>query len=336
MSGVDRSGGRPQPAPAAPQPLQLPTALKLPPALKIPGALQTPDAAPNNGRLQTPQALDTPQAGPSLRPTQQHLADAPVSGWAVVNTTVIHVPPTSVAAAAVTPEIGGGQPVLNAEASGASGADRPAACAEAESSADRHRFSSKYLLALLLIPLIGALDNNHHHTQHATTAAVPQSVPTGGVALISSVGMPIPGGNAPVEPVRIVIAASANALPLSEQRKLADWIATTQHERTRVRFERDNRVSAPLSAAGLQRPVTATQPLSVGATWLRSGARHRRYGARLAVGGAPHMQLTGVRLRSATIGVSDADHKTQNAVAAKLARQIMITSRQRDVGTTTP
>jgi hypothetical protein len=150
----------------------------------------------------------------------------------------------------------------------------------------------------------------------------------------ASVGMPVPGGDAPVWPVRVVLEASAEQLPLTEQRELARWVADTQHRLTRIRIERDGALSAPLSASALETRITATGGAERKRTWLRRGARRGIPGALLAIDAAS-ATLAGPHLRSASIILNDIDRRTQRAVAAKIARQIMISSNQREVGTTT-
>lgn len=199
----------------------------------------------------------------------------------------------------------------------------------------------------LLIPILDNDDEKPRTEPVADPAPVvseppkppPADQPAGGQAATGgrAVGMPIPTGTAPVRPVRIVLNTSGTALPGRERRVLARWIDDTQHSRTRVRILSDGRLTAPLDDTRLASPNAVKVTTNGSArSWLREGARVGTPGALLRLGSRPASRFPGPRLRIAKIPLGGPGRQVKRAIAAKIARQIMVTSRQGFGGTTTP
>jgi len=151
-----------------------------------------------------------------------------------------------------------------------------------------------------------------------------------------SVGMPIPTGNAPVQPIRIVLDVSAHPIPGDERRALGVWIEQTQNIATRIRTENRGRLSLPLAGGQWTvSPATATTPEDA-LTWLDRGVREHRAGLLVRVGASGVSRVLKSDIRESTVSASSSVLRIHNTLASEIAREIMITSQQGYGGTTAP
>lgn len=163
-----------------------------------------------------------------------------------------------------------------------------------------------------------------------------------------SVGMPVPYGTVPVQPIRIVLRFEGQAPPARELRSLGAWIEGTQHERTRVRISRAGRLSPPVDGSHLAQTFARLRPATDrGQAWLERGTHHRRAGAYLVTGPSPQAPALAPSpmLRRATVtwtsanatstgplGAARANRGVRRQLARALAREIMQTANQGERG----
>jgi hypothetical protein len=297
MSAADERGGGAVPPPplALPDPLALPSPLGPPGDLPLQDPLTTPTAStPTAGHLRS-----TPIAGPRLR--------------------LVPTPPAQLTGRRAAPDR---PPSGGAHADGgpapAPGADRGAPRRL------RRRLGGVLATALALLLAI-ALLAGHHDKQGPTSAPVPTAADT-------SVGMPVPVGNAPVHAVRIALVVRPGGLPPVERRALGAWVARTQNAATRLRIVDGTSSSTPVTGQALEDALPARgQDVATARRWLVEGARHRHQaGAILRVGGArtPLSVPSTPRLRMASVLHPAADRHVRRQLAARIARAIMVSARQ--------
>lgn len=145
----------------------------------------------------------------------------------------------------------------------------------------------------------------------------------------AAVDMPVPYGTEPVEPVRVLLVLGDSGFPARERVALAEWISRTQHTDTRVRLQRRERLSAPMSARDLLVPPSLrTVSDRAAGRWLEAGARQAVPGVALGIGAAAPAIAAPAYLRSATVPFTAADRFVHHKLASGVARQIMVTARQ--------
>lgn len=148
--------------------------------------------------------------------------------------------------------------------------------------------------------------------------------------------MPIPGGNAPVRPIRVVIN-TGGLLPSRERWVLADWISQTQHPRTRIRLSDAGRTTRPLTARTLRTPGTRrTRPVGVARAWLTQGAQTGASTGWITLGKTAPTPFKSPRVLTPAVTVRAGDARVRQRIASAVARDVMTISRQQNLGTTSP
>jgi hypothetical protein len=304
-------------------PLALPASLAVPAPL-VPPAPLTPPAS-----LEVPHR-DLRTEVPAPGPVEPHPGPAPAleEVLAVAHPPVLATPPRLASVPTAKRAI--------------TSTSRPAADARrAGGSGPRWWLAGLSLLGVMAL-LVGGGDQHRDHggsgaarASAAGSAAASHALPT------DAVGMPIPGGSAPVRPVRIVLSLRHGSLPRAERRALAEWIGTTQHSATRVRLAYGQTLSPPLDAAALAhgplRIARRAGTRRAAARWLQRGSAHRRAGAVLRIGDGPPVTIPSLALlRAVRVPALPSDRRIRRQLAARIARQIMVSARQRQRGTTKP
>ena len=309
--------------------------LMVPATLPVPGPLALPPALPVPGPLSVPPGLPVPTIGV--------VRDAEPKKRGPRTAVKKLAPPRLVRSALVATPVKPPKPPAAPKAPKPPKAPAPPKAPKPPQSVKAKRRGGAGCLPLLLVAVVPVLliaatgqdEDGVNATPSSAQSQTPSSVSSSATPADSAVGMPIPGGNAPVRPVRIVLAATARGLPLAEQRELARWVERTQHPDTRVRILRSGRITAPLTAGGLLERSRPTKAASLGRRWLRRGARERINGGLIRLNRPIGVPLVGARLRTAAIEVSG-EREVRRAIAAKIAREIMVSSRQRMTGTSNP
>lgn len=190
--------------------------------------------------------------------------------------------------------------------------------------------------ALAALAVIAVVNDDDSDRQTGTDQPF-QSQDQAGVAPNPAAdGMPIPGGNAPVEAVRIVLQVGDRRLPARERRDLADWLAQTQHADTRIRLVRGRRVTPPLSPTGVRNSAAADRTLTHAVRWLNAGERRAVDGGWITVNASRGPRGLTTQVDRLTVAWTSADAQVRRRAANRIARKIMVVSDQRFDGTSTP
>jgi hypothetical protein len=195
-----------------------------------------------------------------------------------------------------------------------------------------------WLLAACAIGIAALSGGQHSPTTPVSPPPVIQAPGSGspGASAPQSVGMPIPTGNAPVRPIRIVLDVTTRPIPADERRALGIWIERTQNVATRIRVESRGRLSRPLTGSQWARSPATAMTRGDALIWLERGVRKHRAGAleRLGVSGVSRMLMGDVR--ESDVPAPSSVLRVHNKLASVIAREIMITSQQGYGGTTAP
>lgn len=312
--------------------------LALPDRLAVPERLRLPEALQSSGVITTPNQLSLPDL---LGPPGPWLTAVPDSA-------PVSVEPPLVGVGASTSTTKVPRPAIESADALAPEEEDEKASAPSRGLRIPRGLIVAALVGLLLVAVVDD-DSDDRKAQSGQTQAQPEqgapspSSSSAGSALSlpstssnSAVGMPIPTGNAPVEPIRIVLSTTHLAVPSGELAELARWIRGTQHPATRVRILHDGRITQPLSADEVSLAAPLERQLGAAGRWLRRGARAGRRGVLVRLGAPAGGAPAGPGLRSVSITMTRAQMRTRRALAAEIARQIMVTSRQGDGGTTAP
>lgn len=195
--------------------------------------------------------------------------------------------------------------------------------------------TSGWLLPLLAtaavasgVLLIAANHRSHHRpvTQNHPLSATIRAPHAG------AVGMPIPTGDQAVRPIRIVLDVSRHPIPARERRALGEWIAQTQNVATRIRIEDHGRLSPPLTGQRWATSAAYDTTADTALAWLEHGVRHRRAGALVRIGATGSVREAR-DVRESDVPVSRTSLRIYRDLAADVARQIMVSSRQGYGGT---
>lgn len=216
------------------------------------------------------------------------------------------------------------------------GKARPVALADTRKPSSRRRSLRAAMIAFPLALTAIALVVGHNHAspvrQPTDPSAVSFAVHHPVTIRAKTVGMPLTVGDAPVKPIRIVLDLTRRrTVPSAERVPLGEWISHTQNASTRLRIEVGRELSQPLSGRVWARSGHGTMTLAPHAAiqWLKAGARSRTPGALIRLGATARPRVLGARLRESWVHVSPQILRVHHALAAAIARQIMITSHQR-------
>ena len=205
--------------------------------------------------------------------------------------------------------------------------------AAAEPAPDRSwsRVPRGVLVGAALTTLIGVLALTSHQTTgrtHALTGSWAAGAAAGRSAVAShTVGMPIPVGNMPVKPVRILLDITGHPVPANERIALGNWITRTQNAQTHIMIQDGSRISQPLTGTTWATTAPTPRHPGTGMIWLRAGTRTGRNGALIHIGSQRTPELVAPQIRESGADGSPQTLASHNQLAASIARQIMITSR---------
>lgn len=307
--------------------------LDLPPRMKVPATLELP-APPT-----PPPALHLPARRSTARPTQPQPSPDPPMPTATPCPTKI--PPGASAVASIPPPPSSRTPTR-----------QPPRTSVAPKRPQRKKTTRRgvpiplWLLAAAALAIALVAADDHDEPQPVETQAQAQPPPDSETPAVQpstaaspdpAVGMPIPTGNAPVRAVRIVLDVSDHELAPRERRELGNWIQSTQHARTRVRINAAKSLSAPLSGAQLAaRSPAAARGAESAMRWLARGVRAGRRGGLVHLGTRNLAPFQRAGVRESDVVVTATMKRTRRGVAASIAREIMVVSRQREAGTPAP
>ncbi len=319
--------------------LQLPEPLGLPEPMHVPDPLALREAWRPPGPLTPPGPLSTPEALQLPNPLRIALDLKPSALLSEMNPSVVPVPPRSIElpGTARTAGVSRSVPTVGPVPLKA----LPPLPPPTETSGSGRGFTIPAPVWLLAAAALGiaVLSGGHHSpTSPVNPPRVLQAPGLGSPAAspVQSVGMPIPTGDAPVQPIRIVLAISHHQIPARERRVLGAWIERTQNSATRIRIEKDGRLSRPLTGAQWAATSATTTTRGDAMTWLERGVREHQAGALVRIGVSGDSRLLERDIRESEVPATRSVLRLHNKLASALAREIMITSQQGDGGTTAP
>ena len=318
------------PAPIGlPDPIELPDGIELPDPIELPDGIELPDPI----ELPAPLAV-TMEAEPHVPAARDPLPAPPPEPPPVIplpvtrtpNTPQVNRPPTA------TPPV--------QKPSGLTAGGRT----KGGPNGRKRSIPAPVWFLVVAVTVITLLSSGHHAPPQAITPApisgapahaAPTYAPTPATGSLT-VGMPIPTGDAPEQPIRIVLEISEHEIPTTERRTLGAWIERTQNSKTRIRIQDHGHLSHAVTGAELVQALPPAITSNSAIDWLKQGVREHRAGALVRIGDVGSSVMLARGIRETEVSARTAVLRVHHRLAAAIAREIMVTSQQGYGGTTAP